>query len=180
VKVSAQGLFFEKEMGGYRVEPRVGIVMGSASDWDTMKRACGVLDELGVAYEKCVISGHRTPDLAFTYAREARQRGLKVIIAGAGLAAHLAGIMAANTTLPVLGVPMQGGPLNGFDALLSTVQMPGGIPVGTMAIGDAGATNAGWFAAAILAIGDENLARLLEKKREAMAQSVQDSNTKLV
>lgn len=154
--------------------------MGSVSDWDTMKRACAVLEELGIAYEKTVISGHRTPDLAFSYARTSRQRGLKVIIAGAGLAAHLAGIMAANTTLPVLGVPMAGGPLNGFDALLSTVQMPGGIPVGTMAIGNAGAANAGWFAAAILATSDEDLAKLLEKKREEMAQSVQKSNTKLV
>lgn len=162
------------------MQPQVGIVMGSASDWDTMKRACNVLDELGVSYEKQVISGHRTPDLAFSYAKEARQRGLKVIIAGAGLAAHLAGIVAANTTLPVLGVPMQGGPLNGFDALLSTVQMPGGIPVGTMAIGNAGATNAGWFAAAILAIGDEKLAALLEIKRKAMAESIRDSNAKLV
>lgn len=162
------------------MQPQVGIVMGSASDWDTMKRACNVLDELGVSYEKQVISGHRTPDLAFSYAKEARQRGLKVIIAGAGLAAHLAGIVAANTTLPVLGVPMQGGPLNGFDALLSTVQMPGGIPVGTMAIGNAGATNAGWFAAAILAIGDEKLAALLEIKRRAMAESIKDSNAKLV
>lgn len=154
--------------------------MGSASDWETMKRACVVLDELGISYERQVISGHRTPDLAFTYARNARDRGLKIIIAGAGLAAHLAGILAANTTLPVIGVPMQGGPLNGFDALLSTVQMPGGIPVGSMAIGNAGATNAGWFAAAILATHDERLARLLDEKREAMARNVQDSNAKLV
>ncbi|MCK9525770.1 MAG: 5-(carboxyamino)imidazole ribonucleotide mutase [Limnochordia bacterium] len=162
------------------MQPRVGIVMGSASDWETMRRACGVLDELGIVYEKQVMSGHRTPDLAFRYAKEARQRGLKVLIAGAGLAAHLAGIIAANTTLPVIGVPMQGGPLNGFDALLSTVQMPGGIPVASMAIGNAGATNAGWFAAAILAASDEDLAHLLDAKRVAMAESVQDSNAKLV
>lgn len=162
------------------MQPRVGVVMGSASDWDTMQRACSVLDELGIIYEKQVISGHRTPDTAFCYAREARQRGLKVIIAGAGLAAHLAGILAANTTLPVIGVPMQGGPLNGFDALLSTVQMPSGIPVASMAIGNAGATNAGWFAAAILATGDEELADRLTRDREAMAQSVHDSNSKLV
>jgi 5-(carboxyamino)imidazole ribonucleotide mutase len=154
--------------------------MGSASDWETMRRACGVLDELGIVYEKQVMSGHRTPDLVFRYAKEARQRGLKVLIAGAGLAAHLAGIIAANTTLPVIGVPMQGGPLNGFDALLSTVQMPGGIPVASMAIGNAGATNAGWFAAAILAASDEDLADLLDAKRVAMAESVQDSNAKLV
>ena len=162
------------------MQPIVGIVMGSASDWETMRRACEVLDELGILYEKQVISAHRTPDLAFEYAKEARRRGLKVIIAGAGLAAHLAGIIAANTTLPVIGVPMQGGPLNGFDALLSIVQMPGGIPVGSMAIGKAGATNAGWFAAAILATTDEKLADFLAAKREAMAKSVQDSNAKLV
>lgn len=162
------------------MQPRVGIVMGSASDWETMRRACEVLDELGILYEKQVISAHRTPDLAFEYAKEARRRGLKVIIAGAGLAAHLAGIIAANTTLPVIGVPMQGGPLNGFDALLSIVQMPGGIPVGSMAIGKAGATNSGWFAAAILATNDEKLADLLAAKREAMAKSVQDTNAKLV
>ncbi len=162
------------------MQPKVGIVMGSASDWDTMRRACEVLDELGIAYEKQVISGHRTPDLAFRYAKDARERGLKVVIAGAGLAAHLAGIIAANTTLPVIGVPMEGGPLNGFDALLSTVQMPGGIPVGSMAIGKAGATNAGWFAAAILSTSDENLAELLADKRRVMAESVHESNAKLV
>jgi len=162
------------------MQPKVGIVMGSASDWDTMRRACEVLDELGIAYEKQVISGHRTPDLAFRYAKDARERGLKVVIAGAGLAAHLAGIIAANTTLPVIGVPMEGGPLNGFDALLSTVQMPGGIPVGSMAIGKAGATNAGWFAAAILSTSDESLAELLADKRRVMAESVHESNAKLV
>lgn len=162
------------------MQARVGIVMGSASDWETMKRACHVLDELGIVYEKQVISGHRTPDLTVQYAKEARKRGLQVVIAGAGLAAHLAGILAANTTLPVIGVPMQGGPLNGFDALLSTVQMPGGIPVASMAIGKAGATNAGWFAASILATKDERIANLLAEKRETMAKAVQDSNSKLV
>jgi 5-(carboxyamino)imidazole ribonucleotide mutase len=161
------------------VEVRVGVVMGSASDWKTMKRTCSVLDELGIAYEKQVISGHRTPDLAFQYAREAKQRGLKVIIAGAGLAAHLAGILAANTTLPVLGVPMQGGPFSGLDALLSTVQMPGGIPVASLAVGDAGAANAGWFAAAILALSDEELAQRLAEERKKMAQRVQESNAML-
>jgi len=161
------------------VEVRVGVVMGSASDWKTMKRTCSVLDELGIAYEKQVISGHRTPDLAFRYAREAKQRGLKVIIAGAGLAAHLAGILAANTTLPVLGVPMQGGPFSGLDALLSTVQMPGGIPVASLAVGDAGAANAGWFAAAILALSDEELAQRLAEERKKMAQRVQESNAML-
>jgi 5-(carboxyamino)imidazole ribonucleotide mutase len=144
-----------------------------------MKRTCSVLDELGIAYEKQVISGHRTPDLAFQYAREAKQRGLKVIIAGAGLAAHLAGILAANTTLPVLGVPMQGGPFSGLDALLSTVQMPGGIPVASLAVGDAGAANAGWFAAAILALSDEELAQRLAEERKKMAQRVQESNAML-
>ncbi len=161
------------------MEVRVGVVMGSASDWQTMKRTCSVLDELGIAYEKQVISGHRTPDLAFQYAREAKQRGLKVIIAGAGLAAHLAGILAANTTLPVLGVPMQGGPFSGLDALLSTVQMPGGIPVASLAVGDAGAANAGWFAAAILALSDEELAQRLAEERKKMAQRVQESNAML-
>lgn len=161
------------------MEVRVGVVMGSASDWKTMKRTCSVLDELGIAYEKRVISGHRTPDLVFQYAREAKQRGLKVIIAGAGLAAHLAGILAANTTLPVLGVPMQGGPFSGLDALLSTVQMPGGIPVASLAVGDAGAANAGWFAAAILALSDEELAQRLAEERKKMAQRVQESNAML-
>ena len=161
------------------MEVRVGVVMGSASDWKTMKRTCSVLDELGIAYEKQVISGHRTPDLAFQYGREAKQRGLKVIIAGAGLAAHLAGILAANTTLPVLGVPMQGGPFSGLDALLSTVQMPGGIPVASLAVGDAGAANAGWFAAAILALSDEELAQRLAEERKKMAQRVQESNAML-
>lgn len=153
--------------------------MGSASDWDTMQGACAVLDELGIAYERQVISGHRTPDLTFTYAQEARQRGLEVIIAGAGLAAHLPGMLAANTILPVIGVPLEAGPLNGFDALLSIVQMPGGIPVGTMAIGQPGAANAAWYAAAILSLGDPDLAALLEAKREAMSQAVQASNSKL-
>ncbi len=161
------------------MEAIVGVVMGSASDWKTMKRACTVLDGLGIAYEKQVISGHRTPDLAFKYAKKARHRGLKVIIAGAGLAAHLAGILSANTTLPVIGVPMQGGPFNGFDALLSTVQMPAGIPVASMAVGEAGAANAAWFAAAILSLSDKDLARRLNEEREAMAQRVQDSNNML-
>ncbi|HBG02596.1 MAG TPA: 5-(carboxyamino)imidazole ribonucleotide mutase [Firmicutes bacterium] len=162
------------------MQPRIGIVMGSASDWDTMQGACAVLDELGIAYEKQVISGHRTPDLTFSYAKKARQRGLKVLIAGAGLAAHLPGMLAANTTLPVIGVPLEAGPLKGFDALLSIVQMPGGIPVGTMAIGNAGAVNAAWFAASILSIDDEGLATLLAEKREAMSQTVQASNSRLV
>lgn len=162
------------------MQPRVGIVMGSASDWETMQRACVVLDELEIPYEKQVISGHRTPDATFQYAVGARGRGLEVIIAAAGLSAHLPGMLAAKTTLPIIGVPMQGGPLNGFDALLSIVQMPGGIPVGTMAIGSAGATNAAWFAASILSIGDKALADLLAEKREIMAQMVMASNSKLV
>ena len=130
--------------------PQVGIIMGSRSDWDTMSRAASTLDELGVPYEVRVLSAHRTPDQLFEYASSAIERGLEVIIAAAGGAAHLAGVTAAKTVLPVLGVPIQSRALNGMDSLLSTVQMPAGIPVATLAIGDAGATNAALFAAAIL------------------------------
>jgi 5-(carboxyamino)imidazole ribonucleotide mutase len=130
--------------------PQVGIIMGSRSDWDTMSRAATTLDELGVPYEVRVLSAHRTPDQLLEYASTAIDRGLEVIIAAAGGAAHLAGVTAAKTVLPVLGVPIQSRALNGLDSLLSTVQMPGGIPVATLAIGDAGATNAALFAAAIL------------------------------
>lgn len=158
----------------------VGIIMGSSSDWDTMKRACDVLDEMEVPYEKRVISAHRTPELASEYASEAAGRGLKVIIAGAGGAAHLAGVLAAQTELPVIGIPIQSPALQGMDSLLSTVQMPGGIPVATMAIGGAGATNAGLFAAQILALSDENLAARMAAHREAMAAKVVASNADLV
>src|SRR5580693_6086327 len=134
--------------------PRVGIIMGSRSDWATMKHAADVLDELAVAYEKTIVSAHRTPDRLFDYAGSAASRGLRVIIAGAGGAAHLPGMTAAKTRLPVLGVPVQSHALSGLDSLLSIVQMPRGIPVGTLAIGDAGAANAGLLAAAIVALAD--------------------------
>src|SRR5699024_3202081 len=129
---------------------QVGVVMGSISDWETMEHTCTVLDDLGIDYEKEIISAHRTPDDLFQYAEKAQNRGLKVIIAGAGGAAHLLGMIAAKTTLPVIGVPIQSKALNGMDSLLSIVQMPGGVPTATMAIGKAGATNAGLFAAQII------------------------------
>ena len=162
------------------MEPIVGVVMGSASDWEIMQKVCSVLEELALPYENQVISGHRTPDLTFQYATEAKSRGLKVLIAGAGGAAHLAGMLAAKTTLPVIGVPMQTSSLNGLDSLLSIVQMPAGVPVATMAIGAAGAANAAWFAAQILSVHDEELACRLAEQRESMAQSVQASNAKLI
>lgn len=154
--------------------------MGSTSDWETMKHACDVLDELGVAYEKQVVSAHRTPDLMFEYATAARGRGLHVIIAGAGGAAHLPGMVAAKTTLPVIGVPVQSRALNGLDSLLSIVQMPGGVPVATVAIGKAGATNAGLLAAQILATTDEMIAANLEQRRERTKAQVIESSGDLV
>jgi 5-(carboxyamino)imidazole ribonucleotide mutase len=132
-------------------EPLVGIIMGSRSDWETMRHAADLLDELGIPYEARVVSAHRTPDLLFDYAEQAAGRGLEVVIAGAGGAAHLPGMCASKTCLPVIGVPVESAVLRGVDSLLSIVQMPGGIPVGTMAIGKAGAKNAALFAAAILA-----------------------------
>ncbi len=150
----------------------VGIIMGSQSDWATMKHAADVLDELGVAYEKHVVSAHRTPDKLFSYAESAAERGLRVIIAGAGGAAHLPGMTAAKTRLPVLGVPVQSKALSGLDSLLSIVQMPKGIPVGTLAIGEAGAANAGLLAAAILALHDPAVAAKLEAYRDAQTQRV--------
>ncbi|MTD32031.1 5-(carboxyamino)imidazole ribonucleotide mutase [Planomicrobium sp. YIM 101495] len=155
---------------------RIGVIMGSTSDWETMKHTCDVLDELGIAYEKKVVSAHRTPDLMFTYAEEARERGLQVIVAGAGGAAHLPGMVAAKTTLPVIGVPVQSKALNGLDSLLSIVQMPGGVPVATVAIGKAGATNAGLLAAQILGATDETVAAALEEKREATRAQVVKSS----
>lgn len=152
--------------------PKVGIIMGSQSDWATMKHAADVLDELGVAYEKQIVSAHRTPDKLFAYAETAIERGLVVIIAGAGGAAHLPGMTAAKTRLPVLGVPVQSKALSGLDSLLSIVQMPKGVPVGTLAIGDAGAVNAGLLAAAIVALGDAAVAAKLEAYREAQTQRV--------
>ena len=151
---------------------RVGVVMGSRSDWETMQHAATVLTELGVAHEVRVVSAHRTPDLLFSYAEQAAARGLQVIIAGAGGAAHLPGMLAAKTCLPVLGVPMQSRALSGMDSLLSIAQMPAGIPVGTLAIGKAGAVNAGLLAAAVLALHDKTLAAALAAWRERQTQAV--------
>lgn len=139
----------------------ISIIMGSSSDWKTMKKAADVLDKFGVSYEKKVVSAHRTPDLMFRHAEEARGRGIKVIIAGAGGAAHLPGMVAAKTTLPVIGVPVQSRALSGVDSLYSIVQMPGGVPVATMAIGEAGATNAALTALRILSIEDGTIAAQL-------------------
>jgi 5-(carboxyamino)imidazole ribonucleotide mutase len=151
---------------------RVGIIMGSHSDWATMKLAADVLAELGVEHESKIVSAHRTPDLLFDYAETAESRGLWVIIAGAGGAAHLPGMTAAKTRLPVLGVPVQSKALSGMDSLLSIVQMPRGIPVGTLAIGEAGAVNAGLLAASIVALQDPEVARKLEAYRLAQTQRV--------
>lgn len=161
------------------MKPEVGVIMGSQSDWETMKFACESLDELGIAYIKKVVSAHRTPDLMFEFAENARQNGLKVIIAGAGGAAHLPGMVAAKTTLPVIGVPVQSRTLNGLDSLLSIVQMPGGVPVATTAIGKAGATNAGLLAGQMLSMYDLDIAQRLANKREAMRQSVMESSDQL-
>jgi len=152
--------------------PLVGVVMGSKSDWETMRHACDALTQFGVAHEKKIVSAHRTPVAATEYASTADERGLEVIIAGAGGAAHLAGVLAANTILPVLGVPMESKALNGMDSLLSTVQMPGGIPVGTLAIGKPGATNAALLAIAILATHRPHLREKLKAFRAAQAEKV--------
>jgi 5-(carboxyamino)imidazole ribonucleotide mutase len=152
--------------------PKVGIIMGSKSDWATMKLAADVLTELGVPHEARIVSAHRTPDLLFEYASTAAGRGIVVIIAGAGGAAHLPGMTAAKTSLPVLGVPVQSKALNGLDSLLSIVQMPKGIPVGTLAIGEAGAVNAGLLAAAIVAGGDPALRERLEAYRAKQTEAV--------
>ena len=152
--------------------PLVGVVMGSDSDWEIMKHAVAQLHAFGVAHEAKVLSAHRTPDQAIGYAESARARGLACIIAGAGGAAHLAGVLAAKTTLPVLGVPMPSRHLQGLDSLLSTVQMPGGIPVATFAIGEAGATNAALFAVAILAGRDPALAEKLDAFRRTQSERV--------
>ncbi len=152
--------------------PVIGIVMGSNSDWPTMQAAAKILKDFGVPFEARVVSAHRTPDLMFEYAEQARERGLKAIIAGAGGAAHLPGMIAAKTTLPVLGVPVQSKALSGKDSLLSIVQMPKGIPVATFAIGEAGAANAGLFAVALLAATDTALADRLEAFRAEQTASV--------
>ncbi|EAC2316163.1 TPA: 5-(carboxyamino)imidazole ribonucleotide mutase [Listeria monocytogenes] len=154
----------------------IGVIMGSTSDWDTMKKACDVLDELEIAYEKKVVSAHRTPDLMFQYAEQARERGLKIIIAGAGGAAHLPGMIAAKTTLPVIGVPIKSKALNGMDSLLSIVQMPGGVPVATVAIGESGAVNAGLLAAQILSITDDAITNRLQKRRATLEETVLESS----
>lgn len=153
--------------------------MGSISDWSTMKHTCEVLDDLGIAYEKEIISAHRTPEDMFRYADEARDKGLKVIIAGAGGAAHLPGMAAAKTTLPVIGVPVESKALKGMDSLLSIVQMPGGVPVATVAIGTAGAKNAGLLAAEILGAFDDELAGKLADYRSHMKEKVNEMRREL-
>lgn len=157
----------------------VSVIMGSTSDWETMINACDILDEFEIPYEKKVVSAHRTPDLMFQYAKEARARGIKVIIAGAGGAAHLPGMVASQTTLPVIGVPVQTRTLNGLDSLLSIVQMPGGVPVATTAIGKAGAINAGLLAIEMLSMYDLKLEAKLAKRRLMLAETVIESSDQL-
>ncbi|WP_017814617.1 MULTISPECIES: 5-(carboxyamino)imidazole ribonucleotide mutase [Paenibacillus] len=158
---------------------QVAVVMGSKSDWETMQHACQMLEELEIAYEKKVVSAHRTPDLMFEFAEQAASRGIKVIIAGAGGAAHLPGMIAAKTLLPVIGVPVKSAALNGLDSLLSIVQMPGGIPVATVAIGKAGATNAGLLAAQMLGAFDPDVMQRVEARRERIKQEVLESSDTL-
>ncbi|MBY6070740.1 5-(carboxyamino)imidazole ribonucleotide mutase [Marinobacter salsuginis] len=157
------------------MQPLVGLIMGSKSDWPTMEHAANMLEKLGVQYETKVVSAHRTPDLLFEYAKTAADRGLKVIIAGAGGAAHLPGMVASQTALPVLGVPVQSKALNGLDSLLSIVQMPGGIAVGTLAIGKAGATNAGLLAAQIIGTSDDNVRKAVEQFRATQTETILDN-----
>ncbi|WP_303800868.1 5-(carboxyamino)imidazole ribonucleotide mutase [Alicyclobacillus macrosporangiidus] len=158
------------------MQPWVGVIMGSQSDWETMRHACAVLEELEIPYEKRVVSAHRTPDWMFEYAQTAEARGLEVIIAGAGGAAHLPGMVAAKTVLPVIGVPVKTSALQGLDSLLSIVQMPGGVPVATVAIGSAGATNAGLLAAEILGVKHPDLRdRLRDRRRKTAEQVLADS-----
>ncbi len=152
--------------------PRVGIILGSQSDWETMRHAVETLAALGVEAETRIVSAHRTPERLYAYARGARERGLKVIVAGAGGAAHLPGMTAAMTPLPVIGVPVRSRALGGLDSLLSIVQMPGGVPVGTLAIGRAGAINAALLAAAVLALSDAGIATALDQWRQAQTESV--------
>ena len=154
--------------------PRIGLVMGSSSDWEVMQHAAAMLEQLGIAYETRVVSAHRTPDLLFDYAATARSRGLACIIAGAGGAAHLPGMLAAKTTVPVLGVPVPSRYLKGMDSLLSIVQMPKGVPVATFAIGEAGAANAALYAGQILAVGDGSVTARLEHLRKDQEQAVLD------
>src|SRR4051812_7298337 len=161
--------------GGTMTEPQVGIIMGSSSDWETMRHAADTLDQLGISHESKVVSAHRTPQRLYDYASTAKQRGLKVVIAGAGGAAHLPGMTASMTALPVLGVPIESQALKGMDSLLSIVQMPAGVPVGTLAIGKAGAINAALLAAAMLANGDASLSARLEAWREKQTGSVAET-----
>ncbi len=161
------------------MQPTVGVIMGSKSDWETMKHTCAILEEFSVPYEKKVVSAHRTPDYMFEYAEEAKDRGLKVIIAGAGGAAHLPGMVASKTLLPVIGVPIQSQALKGMDSLLSIVQMPGGVPVATVSIGKAGATNAGILAAQILGITDDDLLKRIEARRIEMRNISLESSGEL-
>lgn len=158
---------------------QIGVIMGSISDWETIRHACETLDELGIVYEKEVVSAHRTPDDLFQYAKTAKKRGLKGIIACAGGAAHLPGMVASQTTLPVIGVPVQTSALGGMDSLLSIVQMPGGVPTATMAIGRAGAINAALFAAQMLGITDENITKKLEEHRAKMRENVDEMRNEL-
>lgn len=158
---------------------QVGVIMGSQSDWETMSHACQILEELEIPYEKKVVSAHRTPDLMFRYAEEAEDRGLRVIIAGAGGAAHLPGMVAAKTPLPVIGVPVQSKSLNGLDSLLSIVQMPGGIPVATVAIGKAGAVNAGLLAAQILGAADPQVRARVQARRDRIRDEVLEGSDNL-
>lgn len=159
-------------MSEQNIKPLVGIIMGSVSDWETMKHAAETLSTLEVSYEKNIVSAHRTPDRLCEYAKEAASRGIRVIIAGAGGAAHLPGMTASMTALPVLGVPVESKALNGIDSLLSIVQMPAGVPVPTLAIGKAGAVNAALSAAAILALQDEAIGKRVEAFRQSQTQSV--------
>jgi phosphoribosylamine--glycine ligase len=183
-RISWDGMHYRKDIGRKALlhtgdAPQVGIVMGSLSDRDVMAGAQQVLEELGVAYELKVASAHRTPALSAEFAETARARGIKVLIAGAGMAAHLAGAIAAHTTLPVIGVPIDASPLNGLDALLSTVQMPPGVPVATMAIGKAGAKNAAMLAAQIIAVTDDALARRLSRFRQEQVRGIEKINREL-
>ncbi|UZE97438.1 5-(carboxyamino)imidazole ribonucleotide mutase [Alkalimarinus alittae] len=157
------------------MQPLVGLIMGSKSDWPTMENAATMLDKLGIAYEAKVVSAHRTPDLLFDYAKSAESKGIQVIIAGAGGAAHLPGMVASQTSLPVLGVPVQSRTLNGVDSLLSIAQMPGGVAVGTLAIGKAGATNAGLLAGQILALQNPSIKKAVDEFRANQTQTILDN-----
>lgn len=155
--------------------PKVGVIMGSSSDWETMSEATAILEALGVDYETKIVSAHRTPERLYEYAKSAEERGLHIIIAGAGGAAHLPGMAAAMTTLPVFGVPIESKALKGMDSLLSIVQMPGGIPVGTLAIGKAGAKNAGLLAASVIALHDDKVKAALKKFRQDQTDSIKET-----